>query len=1804
MLKHTKKAIAEILLACMMISAVFPAYAESTEILAGSEAAEEVSEMIPEQTEIVEELVDAEVVCEAAEAVELEEDESDARPAEDPLNTEELAGSELAANEEVKLIDENTESITGTYTPENSFENDNRLDVRGNATIFLLEGQTLTYNKGIHVGPGSTLKIEGYGTLIARGEEHNAAIGANRGENAGTIIIEGGNIQATGGEEGAGIGGSWGRSGGNIMISGGNVTATGGWGGAGIGGGLSGSGSVTISGGTVTATGGEEGAGIGSGSGRGINGGTITISGGTVTAKGSVNAAGIGGGYCGNGGNVKISGGTVMATGGGRCPGIGGGHDSSGNGTLEVTKTLAQIYVNDGAEPVSQYNWENRVRIIFNVATYIDGSTVNITGNSTITSDVQNDNRLNVQGNAILVLPEGMTLKLSKGIHAGPDSTLKVEGSGTLIVTGEYGYSAGIGGNNNESAGTIIIDGRNIQVTGGANAAGIGGGSGGSGGNVTINSGTVTINGGENAAGIGGGNGGNGGNTTISGGAVIVIGGNNAAGIGGGIGGDGGNTTINGGTVYAAGGENVSAIGRGWSGSSMGTFRVGDGLSVFDTQNEKAPIRITDPTPEKLDGVMEVKIAKTVAVPGIAEGLIYNGKQQNGCINADQQHVILGGTISAVDAGTYTFTAAAEAGYSWEDGTTEKKTLSWQIAPKDVSGTRSPVTQNISAGIGKFSAPGEFRDAELGQDIPGTISYTFDGRQMTQKDVEKELAVLSAGASGSFDWAYAAKGNFTGTIKGSIRYVIHREIEFTVDGKPADATNAVIIKKNPAYGDDWSKIVTIKSDAITASLNGVKGTGSYSLNVSGTPDAGEQEYIVRFTGRFGSASYTDVIVFFDTVDVARIDYEGVTKTAFTEAEFKKGETVEITLPGVPKSADYGVPYKTDESYPFTVSGVNNGKVVLTMTKDAKDAEAAKPMFFTVPVIPDGNHNGYDITVTVNKAAIFVISQNTVDLTGIWTIESSIQNQNRLTVKGNAAIILPEGMTLDLTEGINVGPGSTLRITGSGTLKAKAGSLSCQSAIGGNKNEGTGTIIIDGGTIIATGAETGAGIGGGKDGDGGNITINGGTVTAAGGERAAGIGGGIYGNGGSVTINGGTVTATGGERAAGIGGGSYRNGSNVTINGGLVTATGGEQAPAIGGGYYSRNNGTLKVAEGRTLIYVNDGKEPVSRYNLESKVRIVCTEELYIDEHTVNITGSCTIRRNIRNGNRLNVQGSAAITLPEGMTLMIYKGIHVGPGSTLRIGGSGTLIIDRVGGYESAGIGGNSNESAGTIIIDGGKIEVEGGTFAAGIGGGNRGSGGTIIISGGIVTATDGVHAAGIGGGWEGSGGNITISGGNVTAKSQLHGAGIGGGREGSSGGNITISGGNVTASGGEYGAGIGGGWKGSGGTIIISGGSVTATGGERARGIGGGWKGAMGTLKIGDELRVFDMSIENVPILITDPTPQKLNGIQKVSIQSTTAVQAAEGLIYNGKKQNGYVNADRLHVVFGGTTSAVNAGTYTFTATPETGYRWEDGTDEKKTLSWKIAPKDVSGTRSPVTQIILEGIGKFTAPGFHDAETDQNIPGTFIYTYDGKKMTQEQVEKELAKLHAGTHGSFDWTYIVRGNFTGTIRGSIRYVIRSSEFDGDSSTSSDDDGGAVGGLSASGTPTFSGNWTVDTAGIWRIRDNSGNYVAGAWLCDDAVAANGQNVWYLMNTDGTMIAAGLVQDNTGNYYSLEMNHNGYYGMLRYKNGIYDGIYMEFSQKHDGTFGAITNRSAIDALKAKYGVTKFGIGNDRCVYTKSFE
>lgn len=138
--------------------------------------------------------------------------------------------------------------------------------------------------------------------------------------------------------------------------------------------------------------------------------------------------------------------------------------------------------------------------------------------------------------------------------------------------------------------------------------------------------------------------------------------------------------------------------------------------------------------------------------------------------------------------------------------------------------------------------------------------------------------------------------------------------------------------------------------------------------------------------------------------------------------------------------------------------------------------------------------------------------------------------------------------------------------------------------GGIICEGTATIVLEG-TNAVTGASNRAGIqiGGERT----TLTIKGeGSLTAQGDYFSAGIGLSSdemqTSNGGNIVIEGGTIVATGDNSGAGIGTGvafasSKRVIGDITIKGGNVKATGGEDASGIGaGGAYSGR--TIEVGD--------------------------------------------------------------------------------------------------------------------------------------------------------------------------------------------------------------------------------------------------------------------------------------------------------------------------------------------------------------------------------------------------------------------------------------------------------------------------------------------------------------------------------------------------------------------------------------------------------------------------------------------------
>ena len=257
----------------------------------------------------------------------------------------------------------------------------------------------------------------------------------------------------------------------------------------------------------------------------------------------------------------------------------------------------------------------------------------------------------------------------------------------------------------------------------------------------------------------------------------------------------------------------------------------------------------------------------------------------------------------------------------------------------------------------------------------------------------------------------------------------------------------------------------------------------------------------------------------------------------------------------------------------------------------------------------------------------------------YVVSGTVEISGRVTVTGNVHLILADGCSLTVSNGIQVSDDDNNAETvslnsftiygqsdGTGELTASAanrdagiggsegqaggtiiiygGNINASSGSGAGIGGGSaynyggsangGTIIIYGGDIIAKSTRNGAGIGGGYgyNTNGGNITIYGGTVNATSGSAeganysGAGIGGGgpaidNIGSGGVITIHGGNITAQGGSRSAGIGGGLDCEGGTITISGGVINATGGDCGAGIGGGGgdFGGTGGTITISGG-------------------------------------------------------------------------------------------------------------------------------------------------------------------------------------------------------------------------------------------------------------------------------------------------------------------------------------------------------------------------------------------------------------------------------------------------------------------------------------------------------------------------------------------------------------------------------------------------------------------------------------------------
>ena len=130
-----------------------------------------------------------------------------------------------------------------------------------------------------------------------------------------------------------------------------------------------------------------------------------------------------------------------------------------------------------------------------------------------------------------------------------------------------------------------------------------------------------------------------------------------------------------------------------------------------------------------------------------------------------------------------------------------------------------------------------------------------------------------------------------------------------------------------------------------------------------------------------------------------------------------------------------------------------------------------------------------------------------------------------------------------------------------------------------------------------------------------------------------------------------------------------------------------------------------------------------------------------------------------------------------------------------------------------------------------------------------------------------------------------------------------------------------------------------------------------------------------------------------------------VTVVEKATAPTAHTLTYNGNNQTG-VSAGTGYIL-GGTYAATNAGSYTATATLDTGYIWADGSTDVKSINWSISKADQNAPTG------LAGV-KPTAEGANDGKIT-GVNNQMEYRKAGTGSYSICTDSEITGLVAGNY---------------------------------------------------------------------------------------------------------------------------------------------------------------------------------------------
>ena len=362
-----------------------------------------------------------------------------------------------------------------------------------------------------------------------------------------------------------------------------------------------------------------------------------------------------------------------------------------------------------------------------------------------------------------------------------------------------------------------------------------------------------------------------------------------------------------------------------------------------------------------------------------------------------------------------------------------------KINPKDVSSlTAVAPDQNTVLNVGSFVEPTikGVKNEVLAGVLKYTITATNGATAVANGDYAAatgSLATLNKDKAVSVSYTFTpSSGNYTGTKTGSFT-VTAKDIEFTVNGAAASVGNALDIKTNPTYGDDWSDIVKIKDGVtITAKVgtNNDTDPSHFTLKQTGKPGVGSQAYTLAYNGTINGVTYSDVTVLSGTVTVAQKDVT-ITGLGAANKVYDGNDTATVT-----GTADVVGKVGSDV---VTVTGG-------TATFDNKNVGAGKTVTFSGYSLSGADAGNYNLTAQPASVTAEITAREV-------TITSGITATNRPYEKNNTTVNLNKG-TLTFT---NLVTGETLdaNVPTTGTVD--------------NANVGTGKNVTYSGVTLVNGS---------------------------------------------------------------------------------------------------------------------------------------------------------------------------------------------------------------------------------------------------------------------------------------------------------------------------------------------------------------------------------------------------------------------------------------------------------------------------------------------------------------------------------------------------------------------------------------------------------------------------------------------------------------------------------------------------------------------------------------------------------------